>query len=391
MTSHKRLFALLAAALSVASALAESQPGVNPGPGKRYATDAYPGFDNIDEAFKPEKKTPRWFSWFTGPKKDNATDQFAWCQQCEKEESWRAARKGYDALVREWPTSPEAPKAQQRLAEIWLEHYLDYEEAFAEFRYLLDFYSLECAFDAIALKMYQTAELMRQEGKTIMFFRFKNTADVRRAYESLVLRTAGAPFVCKAMLTIAQLREDEQQYEKAVAVYENLRNLYPGTEEAKTALHDEASVRMKILDEHGYNRARTVDTIDFLKMARREGLTGEAREDLDKWLTDAENLRADEAFQSAKFYDSSTRTLRSAINAYERFIDDYPNSPNVEKARERLMKLKEKDAEQKAKEAEKEAARQAKEAEKAQRELEKEKAKQERETEQQEQNNEKNP
>jgi len=232
------------------------------------------------------------------------------------------------------------------------------------------------------------AELMRQEGKTIVFFRFKNTTDVRRAYESLVLRSAGAPFVCKAMLTVAQLREDESQYEKAVAVYENLRNLYPGTEEAKTALYREAGVRMKILDAHGYNRSRTVDTIDFLKMARREGLEGEQRDEVDKWLTDAENLRADEAFQAAKFYDSRTRTLRSAINAYERFIADYPTSSNVEKAQERLAKLKEKEAEQKAKEAEKEAARLAKEAEQKK---EQEEAQQAKEPEQQEKQNEKNP
>lgn len=343
MKRSKRVF-VCAAALTALSAFADEPQlaGVSPGPGVRYATDAYPGFDNVDEAFKPEKKTPRWFSWITGPKMDNAKDQFAWCQQCEKEGSWRAARKGYDALVREWPTAPEAPKAQQRLAEIWLEKYLDYEEAFAEYRYLVDFYSLECDFAATTRKMFQTAELMREEGKTIVFFRFKNTTDVRRAYESLVLRSAGADFVREALLTIAQLREDDGQFEKAVTVYENLRNIYPGTPEARTALYREAAVRMKLLDEHGYNRSRTYDTIAFLKMARREDLTPEMRENVNKWILDAANLLADEAWRSAKFYDSSTRTKRSAINAYETFIADYPDSPHVEEARKRLEKLQEK-------------------------------------------------
>jgi len=353
--NFKKSTILVCAAMLVALTFAAEPPtpGVSPGPGTRYATDAYPGFDNTDEAFKPEKKTPKWFSWINGPKMENAADQFAWCQQCEREGSWRAARRGYDALVREWPTAPEAPKAQQRLAEIWLGQYLDYEEAFAEFRYLLDFYSLECDFDAIATKMYQTAELMREEGKTIVFFRFKNTTDVRRAYESLVLRSAGADFVRKAMLTIAQLREDENQLEKAVAVYENLRNLYPGTDEARTALHREAGVRMRLLNDHGYNRARTNDTIDFLKMARRDDLTTEMRADVDAWLVEAENLLADEAFRSARFYDSTTRTRRSAINAYERFIEDYPNSPHVQQVLERLVKLREKEAADRQKAAEK--------------------------------------
>jgi len=101
MTFNKKTFALLSAALAIASSSAvDQQAGVSPGPGLRYATDAYPGFDNIDEAFKPEKKTPRWFSWMNGPKKDNSADQFEWCRQCESAGSWRAARRGYDALVR---------------------------------------------------------------------------------------------------------------------------------------------------------------------------------------------------------------------------------------------------------------------------------------------------
>jgi len=324
-----------------ASADSATQPGVSPGPGIRHATDAYPAFDRVEETFEPEKKTPRWFSWINGPKKDNAADQFAWCQQCEREESWRAARRGYDALVREWPTAPEAPKAQQRLAEIWLEKYLNYEEAFAEYRYLVDFYSLECDFDAITRKMFQVAELMREEGKTIVFFRFKNTTDVRRTYESLVLRSAGADFVRGAMLTIARLREDDGQYEKAVSVYENIRNLHPGTPEALEAVYREGGARMILLDQHGYNRSRTLDTIDFLKMARREDLTPEMRTDVDAWLVRAKNLLADESWQSTRFYDSTTRTRRSAISAYENFIMDYPDSPHADEARERLSKLKE--------------------------------------------------
>jgi len=132
-------------------------------------------------------------------------------------------------------------------------------------------------------------------------------------------------------------------YEKAVVVYENIRNIYPETSEAKMALYREAAVRMKILDEHGYNRSRTIDTIAFMKMARREDLTTEMRADIDAWLVQAENLLADEAWQSTKFYDSRTRTVRSAINAYERFIEGYPNSLHVDEARTRMMKLKEKE------------------------------------------------
>ena len=290
---------------------------------------------------KPSKKEPKLFAFLNGPKMENAADQLEWSRQCEAEESWRAARKGYDALVREWPASPEAPKAQRAYADLLLNHDLDYEAAFREYRYLLDFYSLDCDFGEVAGLMYKVAELMREEGKTIVFFRFANTVDVRRAYEALVLRAPGADFVPQAMLTIASLREDEEKYAEAVQVYENLRSLRPDAPESLTALRREGAVRMKLLEMHGYNRDRVRDTIAFFRKSLRGRLDDAVRADFESSLAKAVDMEADEAYRAAKFYDSRTRTRRSAIAAYERFLKDYPASPHVDEVRARIDSLKE--------------------------------------------------
>lgn len=307
----------------------------------RYATDAYPGFDSEDSIVKPSKKEPKLFAFINGPKKDNPADQLEWARQCESEGSWRAARKGYDSLVREWPVSPEAPVAQRAYADLLLNHDLDYEAAFAEYRYLLDFYSLECGFSEIAELLYKVAELMREEGKTLVFFRFANTVDVRRAYEAVVLRAPGAKFVPQAMLTIASLREDEEKYTEAVQVYENLRSLHPDSPEAMSALHREGKVRMKLLDMHGYNRDRVRDTISFFRSALHGRIDDNVRADFESFLAKAVDMEAEEAYNAAKFYDSRTRTRRSAISAYERFLKDYPASSHVDEVRSRINSLKE--------------------------------------------------
>ena len=311
------------------------------GTGAMYATDAYPGFDSEESIVKPSKKTPKFFAFINGPKKDNPADQLEWARQCEAEGSWRAARKGYDALVREWPTSPEAPVAQKAYADLLLNHDLDYEAALAEYRYLLDFFSMDCDFGSVAETMYKVAELMREEGKTIVFFRFANTVDVRRAYESVVMRAPGAKFVPQAMLTIASLREDEQKYTEAVEVYENLRSLHPSSPEAATALHNEGKVRMKLLEMHGYNRERVRDTISFFRKSLRERLDSDVRAEFEKYLEQTIEMEAEDAYRSAKFYDSRTRTRRSAISAYERFLKDYPASSHADEVRARIQSLKE--------------------------------------------------
>ena len=156
-----------------------------------------------------------------------------------------------------------------------------------------------------------------------------------------VIDTFGeTPFVPQAMLTIASLREDEQKYEKAVEVYENLRSLYPDSAEAATALHCEARVRMKLLRDHGYNQTRVADTIAFLEQGLRGKLSEGARADFESWLAEAGRLTEDEAYKAAKFYDSRTRTRRSALNAYERFLQNHPSGPHADEARARLEELK---------------------------------------------------
>lgn len=320
-------------------AVAADQPGAGPGPGTRYATDAYPGFDNEEEIIAPERKEPKWFSCINGPNRDNAKDQLEYCRGLLADENWSKAAKHLDALVREWPTSDEAPVAQQLLAETCRDKLLDYEDAFRAYMYLTDFYSLQCDYEKVADLMYGAAQLMRQEGKTVVFFRFDNTVDVRRAFEACVLRAPGAKWVRQAMLTIGELREDEGKYAQAVKVYENLINLYGETPEAKVAVLREANVRMLMLREHGYNRDRCRDTIDFMKLA----LTTCAVEDVDQikdFLAESKALTEDEAYRSAKFYDSRTRTSRSAISAYENFLSEYPDSAHAEEIKERLMQLK---------------------------------------------------
>ena len=336
MKLGKFLFATVVAVTWVGYA---DEPGVGSGPGVRYATDAYPGFDLDDGSFKPLKKEPKLFAFLNGPKMDDASSQFAWASRLETEDDVSGARKAYDALVREWPTASEAPQAQLKVARL-LAAELDYEESFKEYRYLLDFYSNSCDFGAVVREMYKLAELMREEGKTILFFNFRNTVDVRRAYESLVLRAPGADFVPRAMLTIAGLREDEGRLSEAVAVYENLRNIYPTVPEAKEAAYNEARTRMNIVRDHEYNRNRVRDTADFLRQTVSGVVLDDAKvADLRAWLSECEGYLEDEAWKAAKFYDSPTRTRGSAVNAYNVFLKDYPAGGHAEEARARIVEL----------------------------------------------------
>ena len=337
----KRTLLSLFVVLFSATLFAQSadQVGAGPGPGVRYATDAYPGFDPDKDALSPERKEKRWFSFINGPKEETSAAQFRYAQSLEVALDWSKAAKAYDALVREWPAAPEAARAQTRLAAILFEREADLDDAFAEYRYLVDFYSSQCDYRAAVDRMYEIAGKMREEGKTILFFRFRNSTEVRRAYECCVLRAPGAIWASEAMLAIGDLRVEEGDLDEAVQVYENLQNLYYGTREAKAALVREATARMAILDERDYNRARVLDTIRFLERAEKTA-EGDDLKMVSASLADLQSRLDDEDFKAAAFYDSRTRTRRSAIRAYEQFLKDHPASAHAPEARSRLVELK---------------------------------------------------
>ena len=54
---------------------------------------------------------------------------------------------------------------------------------------------------------------------------------------------------------------------------------------------------------------------------------------------ETEAILEDEAWNAAKFYDSRTRTKRSAINAYGVFLKDYPEGAHAAEARARIDEL----------------------------------------------------
>ena len=322
----------------VLAAMAADPVGVSPGPGVRYATDAYPGFDRVDDVIKPEKKTPHWFWLWFGVKYDTPAEQLKFAEDCEAHGSFGRAERAYDALVAKWPMSPEALTAQRKLADLYLADD-DPISAEEEYRYLLDFFSSRCNYAEIADILYKVCERMREEGKTVVFFHFANTVDVRRAYEALVLHSPGADFVPAALMTIAQLRRDDLELKEAVAVYENLRNLFPKAPEAKEARFEEAHVRMELIEKHAYNRDRINDTIKFLRQSVMSDCTIDQRLYYSQALNDAKKALDAATYNGNKYYDSVTRTRRSAIHAYQLYLEEYPEGEHADEARTRLNEL----------------------------------------------------
>lgn len=327
-------------ALFACTALFAATPATPLGPTTRYASDAYPGFDDEDSAKRLEKKTPSWLPFVGKPSAETAIGQLAFAKDLLARGNYSAAASAFDVLVKYWPASLEAPEAQLALAQILFEKEKDWEEAYKAYRYMIDFYSAQCDYGAMIKRMLEAADKMYEHGKRIFFIHVTDRVTVRRAYETIVRCSPGAEFAPAVMMKIAELRTGDGDYAEAIQVYENIRNLYPLTEQATVSRYKEAEVRMKLLRDHEYNRQRCRDTIDYLKMALVLDTTNAYRKDYEAWLAEAQGVLEREAYHAAQFYDSRTRTRRSAIRAYERFLAQYPIGTYADQARARIEVLK---------------------------------------------------
>ncbi len=303
-----------------------------------YATDAYPGFDNLDDVEKPEKKDK---SWFLSVSRNSSEAQLAYAREEIALGSYRSGRRAYDALVREWPSSKEAPIAQYELAMLWSKHYQDYEEAFNELEYLLDFYSSECEYLKLVEYQYQLVNLLLKERDPFLGLSFISLKLMRQHYESIVRRAPGAEYVPEAMLKIANLREEDSEYEEAIQVYATLISKFPFSNEAKVAMYRQAAARMWLCRRLAYNIPRCKDTVNYLKMVIHRHPELDGIDDLKTWLGEVSKYLEKDAYKQAKFYDSRQRTTHATLTAWKQFLTDYPESEYAEEVKARIAAIKE--------------------------------------------------
>jgi TolA-binding protein len=336
------VFAAASAIALCAGAVQNRVAGSGLGGNSRWATDQYPGFEGLDNLPIPEKKEKGWLREWLGigaPDGATAAEQFAIAEKLEADGESGDAAKAYDSLVREWPVSAEASKAQLRLARLLEGDLKDYSGAYEEYAYLLNFYPSDCEYAKIVETQYKLVNLICDTRRFFLGMTFTGNRELRQWYERIVRRAPGADYVPAAMLKIADLRVQDADHEEAIQVYSTLRSRYPGTDEARSALHLEAKSRMWLVRRLAYNLPRCKDTENYLKLALRNDPSHPDAEEMRKWLSELSAYLSKDAWERAKFYDSRQRTRHAAVASYERFISEYPDSPHAQEARARIREL----------------------------------------------------
>ena len=307
-----------------------------------YATDAYPGFEPSEDKEPEFKERSFWYS----VKRETPAEQFDYARDCETNGYHRAALRGYEALVREWPESEVCAEAQRRKAGLLtrLAEEKDdmsyYGDAFAEYDYLLHFYPGLCNYALIADLQYKLANVMLNEKKTFFGVKYASNREKRRRFERVVRLAPGAEWVPDALLTIGDLRVDDGELAEASVVYNSVVTRFPKLRQAREAVFKSCKCNYDLVNENIYNDNRCRNAVNGFKAALARYPDLNEAELLKLWIQELEKRRDEDAWQRARFYDTRQRSKQTAVAAYESFLKEYPASDHADEARSRIEAIK---------------------------------------------------
>jgi outer membrane protein assembly factor BamD (BamD/ComL family) len=325
-----RAAALACAALSTALG-SQSASSLN----QSYASDKFEGFEAFDADNRlRQKEKSFWFS----TSEETAEAQLAYARQKEAGGSFNRARKAYEALVRAWPTAPQAAEAQFALAQLF-ESNKKYEKAFDEYQYLLTFYAGHCPYNEILDRQLRIANFLLHDNRSMFGLALSGMGPVRERFEQIVRNAPRSAVAPEAMLIIGSIRVNERELEEAIAVYDGLLNRFPGAPQAASAQFLAAQCRHEIAVKHSYNEARCREAIAFLKSVLARVPNHPQKEQMTAWMSEMSALLVEQNYLKAVFYDTKQRNAEAAKSAYRRFLSEFPDSKYAPQVRARLAEL----------------------------------------------------
>ncbi len=300
-----------------------------------YATDQFEGFAEITGDERLEQK--EWSLWY-GVAEETPVKQLAYARQAYTTGHLRRARKGYEALIREWPTSKEAALAQFFLAQLYEER-KKYDRAFQEYQYLLTFYAGLCPYNEILDRQYKLANVLRSDNRSMFGWLLSETTANRVRYEQIVRNAPRAPLAPTCMLIAGDIRREEKENEEAIKIYDGLLNRYPRSPEAEVAAFFAATCRYTRAKTQSTNEENIRDAITFLKTVVTIMPNHPQRAQFASWSVELSSQLEETNYKNAYFYDTKQRNKTAAIAAYHRFLSEFRNSKYAKDVRQRLTEL----------------------------------------------------
>jgi outer membrane protein assembly factor BamD len=274
--------------------------------------------------------------------RSRAKDQLEVADQALEQKNFSVARRAAQRVVKQWPLSDYAPRAQYLVGRCYEASHYD-EKAFKEYQKVLEKYPKIENYQEILQRQYDIAtrflagQRFRLWGYIPLFRSMDRTADM---YEKVIKDGPYSEVAPKAQLNIGTAHEKKSDYPLAVKAYERAADRYNDKKEvAADALFKAGLAYQKQAQTADYDQSVASQAIatlsDFATLYPDDPRVPEAH----RVIATLKAEQASGSFKVAQFYEKNRRWNGALIYYNEVLLKD-PESKLAAEARQRIDVLK---------------------------------------------------
>jgi outer membrane protein assembly factor BamD len=271
-----------------------------------------------------------------------AKDQLEVAQTAFDKKQYGVALKASRRVVKRWPFSDYAPKAQYLLGRCYETRHMD-QKAFAEYQKLLEKYPKVDNYQDVLQRQFVIAnrflggQWFKLWGYIPFFPSMDKTCDM---YEKVVKNGPFSEVGPPAQMNIGAAREKQKDYPKAVKAYEKAADRYHDQKKvAADAVYRGGMAYNKEAKSSEYDQSVAGKAIasltDFIALYPDDPRVAEAQKTINTLKTE----QARGSYETAKFYEKYKRWNGALIYYNEVLLKD-PDSRYAEEAKHRIDALK---------------------------------------------------
>ncbi|HYE30323.1 MAG TPA: tetratricopeptide repeat protein [Methylomirabilota bacterium] len=283
-------------------------------------------------------------------RKTRAKDQLDVAQEAFDKKDYGTALKAARRVVRTWPFSDYAPKAQYLVGRCYEEKKQD-EKAFKAYQKLIESYPKVENYNEVLDRQFVIAtrflggQWFKLWGVVPFFPSMDKTSEM---YQKVIKNGPYSPIAPQAQMSIGTAREKQENYDLAVKAYETAADRYHDRQKvASDALYKAGLAYHKQAKEAEYDQSIAGQAIatftDFMTLYPEDARVAEAQ----KIIADLRTEQARGSYIIAQFYEKK-KQLDGALVYYNEVLVKDPQSKYAQLARERIEAIKAKKPQQTA-------------------------------------------
>jgi outer membrane protein assembly factor BamD (BamD/ComL family) len=224
------------------------------------------------------------------------------------------AQNLYLEVVKQYPFTPSAAEAAFQNALI-IRHSGRMDDAFEAFQNFLNDHRDSPRFTEAIEKQFEIAEEAKggrkQRGLLLVPMKM-NTSDVIDFYNQIIKNAPFGKLAPLAQFSIAEIQQDMNEKEKAVAAYQKVVENYPGTSQASEAQFRIGSIS-NIAAQRSEDASNLLAARDALRTYIASNPGGERKQETEMILNQVNSAEANQSLTVAKFYKRMGKTRAAAI------------------------------------------------------------------------------